>query len=67
MLGYDAARWHAVLNDLPAALLSVAVLFDLAAAVTKRGGEIVKDGVPTGGVVTEHHSPRLLTMGGLAE
>ena len=36
MLGYDAARWHAVLNDLPAALLFVAVLFDLAAAVTKR-------------------------------
>jgi len=36
MLGYDAARWHAVLNDLPAALLFVAVLFDLAAAATKR-------------------------------
>ena len=36
MLGYDAARWHAVLNDLPAALLSVAVLFDLAAAALKR-------------------------------
>ena len=36
MLGYDAARWHAVLNDLPAALLLVAVLFDFAAAKTKR-------------------------------
>ena len=36
MFGYDAARWHAVLNDLPAALLTVAVLFDIAAAVTKR-------------------------------
>jgi uncharacterized membrane protein len=36
MLGYDAARWHAVLNDLPAALLVVAVLFDLAAAILKR-------------------------------
>jgi uncharacterized membrane protein len=36
MLGYDAPRWHAVLNDLPAALLLVAVLFDLAAAVRKR-------------------------------
>ncbi len=36
MYGYDAARWHAVLNDLPAALLSVAVLFDFAAAWTKR-------------------------------
>src|SRR5437762_1343522 len=36
MLGYDAARWHAVLNDLPAALLLVAVLFDFAAATTKR-------------------------------
>jgi uncharacterized membrane protein len=36
MLGYDAARWHAVLNDMPAALLSVAVLFDLAAAALKR-------------------------------
>lgn len=36
MLGYDAPRWHAVLNDFPAALLLVAVLFDLAAAATKR-------------------------------
>jgi uncharacterized membrane protein len=36
MLGYDAARWHAVLNDLPAALLTTAVLFDFAALVTKR-------------------------------
>jgi uncharacterized membrane protein len=36
MLGYDAARWHAILNHLPAALLTVAVLFDLAWAVTKR-------------------------------
>jgi uncharacterized membrane protein len=36
MLGYDAPRWHAVLNDLPAALLLTAVLFDLAAALTKR-------------------------------
>lgn len=36
MLGYDASRWHAVLNDLPAALLVAAVLFDLAAAALKR-------------------------------
>jgi uncharacterized membrane protein len=36
MLGYDAPRWHALLNDLPAALLLAAVLFDLAAAVRKR-------------------------------
>jgi uncharacterized membrane protein len=36
MLGYDAPRWHAVLNDLPAALLIAAVLFDLAAAALKR-------------------------------
>ncbi|HLZ44854.1 MAG TPA: DUF2231 domain-containing protein [Gemmatimonadales bacterium] len=36
MLGYDAARWHALLNDFPAALLTVAVLFDLGALVTKR-------------------------------
>jgi uncharacterized membrane protein len=36
MFGYDAPRWHAVLNDLPAALLLVAVLFDLAAAARKR-------------------------------
>ena len=36
MFGYNAAHWHAVLNDLPAALLFVAVLFDFAAAVTKR-------------------------------
>ena len=36
MLGYDAPRWHALLNDLPAALLIVAVLFDLGAALWKR-------------------------------
>lgn len=36
MLGYDAPRWHAVLNDLPAALLVVAVFFDLAANTGKR-------------------------------
>lgn len=36
MFGYDAARWHAVLNDLPAALLLVAVVFDFAAAALKR-------------------------------
>jgi uncharacterized membrane protein len=36
MFGYDAARWHAVINDLPAALLFVAVLFDLAAGALKR-------------------------------
>ncbi len=36
MLGYDWPRLHAALNDLPVALLLVAVLFDLVAAVTKR-------------------------------
>jgi len=36
MLGYDAPRWHALLNDFPAALLVVAVFFDLAAAAGKR-------------------------------
>ena len=36
MLGYDAPRWHALLNDLPAALLVVAVFFDLAANTGKR-------------------------------
>ena len=36
MLGYDWPRLHAALNDLPAALMLVAVLFDLAAAVTRR-------------------------------
>jgi uncharacterized membrane protein len=36
MLGYDAPRWHALLNDFPAALLVVAVFFDLAAATGKR-------------------------------
>lgn len=30
MFGYDAARLHAALNDLPSALLLAAVLFDLA-------------------------------------
>jgi uncharacterized membrane protein len=36
MLGYDAARWHAMLNDVPAAVLTIAVLFDIGALVTKR-------------------------------
>lgn len=36
MLGYDWPRLHAALNDLPVALLLVAVLLDLLAAVTKR-------------------------------
>ena len=36
MFGYDAPRWHALLNDFPAALLVVAVIFDLAAVVGKR-------------------------------
>lgn len=36
MLGYDLPRLHAALNDLPAALLLVAVLFDLAGWLLKR-------------------------------
>ncbi len=36
MLGYDWPRLHAALNDLPAALLLVAVIFDILAALTKR-------------------------------
>jgi uncharacterized membrane protein len=36
MLGYDWPRLHAALNDLPAALLLIAVLFDLAAALARR-------------------------------
>jgi uncharacterized membrane protein len=36
MLGYDWPRLHAAFNDLPAALLLVAVIFDVLAAVTKR-------------------------------
>lgn len=36
MLGYDWPRLHAALNDLPAALLLAAVLFDLLGAVTRR-------------------------------
>jgi uncharacterized membrane protein len=36
MLGYDWPRLHAALNDLPTALLLTAVLFDIAALVTKR-------------------------------
>jgi uncharacterized membrane protein len=36
ILGYDAARIHAALNDLPPALLPVAVLFDLLGAFLKR-------------------------------
>lgn len=36
MLGYDWARLHAALNDLPVALLLAVVLFDLLGAVTRR-------------------------------
>ena len=36
MLGYDWPRLHAALNDLPTALLLVAVLFDLLGAATRR-------------------------------
>jgi uncharacterized membrane protein len=36
MFGYDWPRLHAALNDLPAALLLVAVLFDVAGALLRR-------------------------------
>jgi uncharacterized membrane protein len=36
MLGYDWPRLHALLNDLPVALLVTAVLFDLIALATRR-------------------------------
>lgn len=36
MFGYDWPRLHAALNDLPAALLLVAVLFDLASVLLRR-------------------------------
>jgi len=36
ILGYDWPHLHAALNDLPAALLLVTVLFDWAALITKR-------------------------------
>ena len=36
MLGYDWPRFHAAVNDLPAALLFVTVLFDLGSWLTKR-------------------------------
>src|SRR5256886_16083177 len=36
MCGYDWPRFHAAVNDLPAALLLVTVLFDLGAWLTKR-------------------------------
>lgn len=36
MLGYDAPRWHALLNDLPAALLVVSVVFDITGAARQR-------------------------------
>jgi uncharacterized membrane protein len=36
MLGYDAPRWHAVLNDFPVALLIAAVFFDFGSAIWKR-------------------------------
>jgi uncharacterized membrane protein len=36
MLGYDWPRFHALLNDLPIALLVTAVFFDLLAVATRR-------------------------------
>jgi hypothetical protein len=36
MFGYDWPHLHAALNDLPAALLFVTVLFETAAWITKR-------------------------------
>ena len=36
MLGYDAARLHAALNDLPPVLLPISVCFDLLGAFLKR-------------------------------
>ena len=36
MFGYDWPRLHAALNDFPAALLLVSVLFDVAGAILKR-------------------------------
>lgn len=36
MFGYDWPRFHAALNDLPAALLLAAVVFDLLSAATRR-------------------------------
>jgi uncharacterized membrane protein len=38
MLGYDWPRLHALLNDLPIALLVTAVFFDLVALITRRVG-----------------------------
>jgi uncharacterized membrane protein len=38
MLGYDWPRLHALLNDLPIALLMTAVFFDLMALATRRVG-----------------------------
>jgi uncharacterized membrane protein len=38
MFGYDWPRLHAALNDLPAALLLAAVVFDLLAVFTRRPG-----------------------------
>src|SRR5256885_1593470 len=36
MFGYDWPRFHAAVNDLPAALLLVTVLFDIGAWLSKR-------------------------------
>src|ERR687885_237164 len=38
MLGYDWPRVHAALNDLPTALLLVALLFEIGALATRRDG-----------------------------
>jgi len=43
MLGYDAPRWHATLNDLPAALLVVAAQFG---EPVPKGGGVYRVGKP---------------------
>src|SRR5213596_1528359 len=64
MLGYDWPRFHAAVNDLPAALLFVTVLFDLGAWVTKRDS-LKSAAVWTlwAGVRSEEHTSELQSHG----
>ena len=79
MLGYDWPRFHAAVNDLPAALLFTTVLFDVAAGLQRRalreaGGwvavlaglqaeEVIEHGEAIHDLMETHETLALTTMG----
>jgi len=78
MFGYDWPRFHAAVNDLPAALLFATVLFDVAAGLTKRAGvvggwvavlaglraeDVIEHGAAIHDLMETHETLALTTMG----